>query len=108
MGLSHLWLLSFRSSSAAVLAGIVMGIGYSLEYPSLSVWISGKFNPRERAKPVALLNMVFHAGIYITPVIGGWVMDLLTPETYLVLLIMLALGAAAGMRKFSEGQGSRG
>jgi len=103
MGMSHLLLLLFHSQEAAVLAGLVMGIGYSLEYPSLSVWISGKFDPRERAKPVALLNMVFHAGIYITPVIGGWVMDLLTPETYLILLIMLALGAAAGMGKFSNG-----
>jgi MFS family permease len=99
MAASHLWLISLRTPAAAVLAGAVIGIGYSLEYPSLSVWISGGFAPKERAKPVALLNMVFHAGIFITPLIGGWVMDHFTPAAYLGLLIILALGAAAGMGK---------
>jgi len=102
MGLSYLWLLVFRSAPAAVLAGIVMGLGYSLEYPSLSVWISEKFEQKERAKPVALLNMVFNAGIYITPLVGGWVMDRLTPETYLILLIILALGTALGIVRYRE------
>ena len=97
MGTSHLWLISFRTPSAAVLAGIVLGIGYSLEYPSLSVWISGRFAPDERGKPVALLNMVFHAGIFITPLIGGWVMEQLSLGTYLGGLIVLALVAAVGM-----------
>ncbi|MCJ7499963.1 MFS transporter [bacterium] len=97
MGISHLWLISFRTPSAAVLAGIVLGIGYSLEYPSLSVWISGRFAPDERGKPVALLNMVFHAGIFITPLIGGWVMEQFSLGTYLGGLIILALVAAAGM-----------
>ncbi len=104
MGLSYIWLLVFRSAPAAVLAGIVMGLGYSLEYPSLSVWISGKFHPRERAKPVALLNMVFHAGIYITPLVGGWVMDRLVPETYLVLLVILAFVTAGGIMRYREVQ----
>ena len=97
MGISHLCLISFRTPSAAVLAGIVLGIGYSLEYPSLSVWISGRFAPDERGKPVALLNMVFHAGIFITPLIGGWVMEQFSLGTYLGGLIILALVAAAGM-----------
>jgi len=97
IGISHLWLISFRTPPAAILAGIVLGIGYSLEYPSLSVWISGRFEPKERGKPVALLNMIFHAGIYITPLIGGWVMDRFTLGAYVGFLIVLALAAAAGM-----------
>jgi MFS family permease len=97
MGTSHLCLIFFRTPSAAVLAGIVLGIGYSLEYPSLSVWISGRFAPDERGKPVALLNMVFHAGIFITPLIGGWVMEQFSLGTYLGGLIVLALVAAASM-----------
>jgi MFS family permease len=97
MGLSHLWLIIFRTPQAAVLAGIVIGIGYSLEYPSLSVWISARFDPDERGKPVALLNMFFHAGIFITPLIGGWVMDHFTLGAYLGFLVALAFAAAAGM-----------
>ena len=97
MGLSHLWLIIFRTPQAAILAGIVLGLGYSLEYPSLSVWISAKFDPADRGKPVALLNMVFHAGIFITPLIGGWVMDRFSLGTYLGFLIVLAFAAAASM-----------
>lgn len=99
MGVSHLWLISFRTPPAAVLAGVVLGLGYSLEYPSLSVWISRRFDPEDRGKPVALLNMFFHAGIFITPLIGGWVMERFTPGTYLVFLVILALAAAAAMGK---------
>jgi predicted MFS family arabinose efflux permease len=102
IGISHLCLISFRTPAAAVLAGIIMGIGYSLEYPSLSVWISGRFEPKERGKPVALLNMVFHAGIYITPLIGGWVMDRFSFGAYLWLLVALAAASAVGMGKVKE------
>lgn len=99
MGISHLWLITFRTPSAAILAGVVLGLGYSLEYPSLSVWISARFGPTDRGKPVALLNMLFHAGIFITPLLGGWVMERFSPGTYLVFLIVLAFMAAAGMGK---------
>jgi MFS family permease len=97
MGLSHLWLISFRTPSAAVLAGVVLGIGYSLEYPSLSVWISARFEANDRGKPVALLNMLFHAGIFVTPLIGGWVMERWSLGTYLGILILLAFLAAVLM-----------
>jgi len=97
IGISHLWLVSFHTPSAAILAGIIIGLGYSLEYPSLSVWISGRFDPTERGKPVALLNMFFHTGIFITPLIGGFVMELFGLGAYLGGLIVLAFVAAGGM-----------
>ncbi|MBN2719506.1 MAG: MFS transporter [Proteobacteria bacterium] len=99
MGVSHLLLVAYRSPAAAVLSGIIIGLGYSMEYPSLSVWISGGFPAIERAKPVALLNLVFHAGIYITPLIGGWVTEMSGPAVYLGVLVILALGAAAALGK---------
>ena len=97
MGCTHLSVVLFRTPQAAVLAGIVLGIGYSFEYPSLSVWISGRFAPEERGKPVALLNMVFHTGIFITPLVGGWVMDRLSLGAYITMLAVLALVTAIGM-----------
>ena len=99
MGISHLWLISFRVPQAAILAGIVLGLGYSMEYPSLSVWISAGFKASDRGKPVALLNIFFHAGIFITPLIGGWVMDQFSLGTYLAGLIVLAFTAAISMTK---------
>jgi MFS family permease len=97
MGISHLWLISFHTPGAAILAGIVLGLGYSLEYPSLSVWISGRFDSADRGKPVALLNILFHAGIFITPLVGGWVTERYSLGTYLGGLIVLAFVAAASM-----------
>ena len=47
--------------------------------------------------------MVFHAGIYVTPLIGGWVMDAFSPPVYLGFLIALALAAAGGTVKIREG-----
>jgi len=110
MGLSHLCLIILRTPQAAILAGIVLGLGYSLEYPSLSVWIAAKFDPADRGKPVALLNMVFHAGIFITPLIGGWVMDRFSLGSYLGFLIVLAFVAAGLLGVFvrDQGLGARG
>jgi MFS family permease len=99
IGMSHLWFIINRTPAAAILAAIIIGIGYSLEYPSLSVWISAMFEPKDRGKPVAMFNMVFDSGIFITALLGGWVMEQFSPGTYLVLLIALALGAAVGMGK---------
>jgi predicted MFS family arabinose efflux permease len=48
---------------------------------------------------VALLNILFHAGIFITPLIGGWVMEKFSPGTYLVMLFVLAFSAAAAMTR---------
>ncbi len=97
MGMSHLCLISLRTPSAAALAGVVLGLGYSLQYPSLSVWISARFDPTDRGKPVALLNMLFHTGIFITPLIGGWVMERFSLGAYLGGLIVLAFAAALSM-----------
>ena len=97
MGGSHLMAVLLRTPQAATLAGVILGIGYSFEYPSLSVWISERFRPEERGKPVALLNMVFHTGIFITPLIGGWIMDRFTLGVYLSFLVLLSFTAAVGM-----------
>jgi MFS family permease len=97
MGVSHMMVVLLKTPQAAVLAGVILGIGYCSEYPSLSVWISGRFAPEERGKPVALLNMVFHTGIFITPLVGGWVMDLVSLSAYISFLVVLSFAAAAGM-----------
>ncbi|MDF1535845.1 MAG: MFS transporter [bacterium] len=97
MGASHLSVVLFRTPQTAILGGTVLGIGYSFEYPTLSVWISERFAPEDRGKPVALLNMVFHTGIFITPLIGGWVTDRFSLGAYLIFLVALAFTTAGGM-----------
>jgi hypothetical protein len=41
--------------------------------------------------------MLFHAGIFITPLIGGWVMERFSSGAYLGGLIVLAFAAALSM-----------
>ena len=105
MGASHLLLLFQRSPAAAAVAGVILGTGYSLEYPSLSVWIAEQFSPTDRSKPVALFNMIFHTGIFVTPLIGGWVMERFSLAAYLTALVAMAAGAAVAV---GAGAGRRG
>lgn len=54
------------------LAGIVFGLGYSVAYPVLSVWVAELFDPQQRTTPIALFNAMFSAGILLTPWFGTY------------------------------------
>jgi MFS family permease len=53
---------------------MLFGLGHSLVYPVLSVWMSEGVDPARRAGPQAWLNAFFNVGLYATPL----------PETWLV------------------------
>lgn len=92
MAAAHLTVAYLPTAAAAAAAGAIFGLGYGFEYPTLSVWLATLFNPEDRGKPVALLNMVFHTGIFLTPVLGGVVMELWSLSHMCRLLAALALG----------------
>jgi MFS family permease len=95
MGISYLLIWQIRTTAVTILTGILFGIGYSLEYPNISVWIAERFRQEDRGKPVAFMNMVFHTGIFLTPLIGGWIMDLFSLDIVILSLAFLSLAAAA-------------
>jgi hypothetical protein len=54
------------------LAGMAMGLGYAVIHPTAIEWASKPYAAAERARPVALINAVFHIGsIVAVQVFGG-------------------------------------
>jgi MFS family permease len=52
------------------IAGVLCGLGYSMAYPVLSVWVAEQFEPHLRTTPVAVFNTMFSIGILVTPWFG--------------------------------------
>jgi hypothetical protein len=73
-----------------IAAGVIFGIGYSLAFPILSVWISDQFPADSRAKPIALFSALFHAGIFSLPVLVGAMSQTLSLDRILLCLAILA------------------
>lgn len=67
MAAAYLVLSITRSEIIVALCGLFFGGGYSVVYPVLSAWISGKLPPSERAGPQAAFNAVFHIGLLWMP-----------------------------------------
>jgi MFS family permease len=55
------------------IAGVLYGLGYSMAYPVLSVWVAEQFAPHLRTTPVAVFNTMFSIGILVTPWFGTYV-----------------------------------
>jgi MFS family permease len=79
------------------LAGVLFGLGYSVAYPVLSVWVAEQFAPAQRTTPVVLFNTVFSFGILLTPWLGSWVIARLDYQGLLLALATAGLVLAAGM-----------
>jgi MFS family permease len=60
-----------------VFAGVLFGLGYSVVYPILSVWMSDGLAPSERVGPQGLLNAIFSFGMFAMPL----------PLTYLIAAV---------------------
>jgi MFS family permease len=72
-------------------AGLLYGLGYSMAYPVLSVWVAEQFEPHRRTTPVAVFNTMFSIGILLTPWFGTYVIAALG---YRGLLYALAAAGA--------------
>lgn len=67
-------LLAFVQGPIGVLAaGTLIGLGHSIAYPTLGVWVEQQFGPGQQGMPLALFNALFTLGIYLLPLIGGYV-----------------------------------
>ena len=79
--------------AAAILAGLLFGLGYSVAYPTLSVWVTQQFSPDQQGMPLTLYNAIFTLGIFLLPLFGGYVIAWLGAPT--MVLAMALLGAVA-------------
>jgi len=71
MSLSYGILFFSGNAAACVLAGLIFGFGYSLAFPTLSVWVSNEFSMNERPIVMSLFNAFFHAGMFVMPLLSG-------------------------------------
>jgi MFS family permease len=95
---AHISLLAPPNIWLTGAAGILFGWGYSVVYPMAVVAIAAQYEPDQRAKPVALVSMVFHLGYFVTPLFGGYIIAGFGFDMLIVLLCALALLLLAGQR----------
>ena len=69
-----------------VAAGVAFGLGYSVAFPVLSVWVSDQFRAEQRGKPVALLSALFQFGIYAVPYIVASSAGILSLDAVMIWL----------------------
>ncbi|HYM31063.1 MAG TPA: MFS transporter [Candidatus Cybelea sp.] len=85
-------LIFAHGPAATVLAGILFGLGQSVNYPTLSIWFSERFPPEDRGRPVALFNTIYNLGVFLTPLFGGYVIAETGAEWLLAMLSLLGFG----------------
>lgn len=67
-------LLAFiPAGNVTILCGILFGLGYSVAYPTLSIWVAQQYSSDQQGMPLALYNAIFTFGIFLLPLIGGYV-----------------------------------
>jgi MFS family permease len=86
-----------RDPVLVTLAGILYGLGYSMAYPVLSVWVAEQFEPQRRTTPVAVFNTAFSLGILLTPWFGTYVIAALGYEGLLYVLAGAGGAVAASL-----------
>jgi predicted MFS family arabinose efflux permease len=70
---SYLVLALGAAPAATIVAGVLFGFGYSVAYPTLSVWVTQQFSPDKQGMPLTLYNAIFTLGIFMLPLAGGYV-----------------------------------
>ena len=70
---AYLVLALAAAPTATIVAGVLFGFGYSVAYPTLSVWVTQQFSPDKQGMPLTLYNAIFTLGIFMLPLAGGYV-----------------------------------
>jgi MFS family permease len=91
----------------AVGAAVPFGIGYSLAFPIISVWVSDQFEPHDRGKPVALLSACFHLGIFLAPLPVGIINAYMSLQSIMLGLAIVAVAASMLLLKTPLTESSR-
>lgn len=72
---AYLVLALLDAPTATGIAGILFGLGYSVAYPTLSVWVTQQFPTDKQGMPLTLYNAIFTLGIFMLPLAGGYVIS---------------------------------
>lgn len=94
LGVATLW-VSGAGSASAVAAALQFGLGFSITYPVLMVWIASLFAPAVSARPVGLFNAIYTFGMYGSPLAGGLLLSTWGPTAFYICVVGLGLLTAA-------------
>jgi MFS family permease len=87
--------LSLHGPLPIILAGICFGVGYSLGFPILSVWVSDSFDIDQRPIALSAFNASFYCGIFGVPSLIGYLA--LPPNSSYPLFLLIALAIGMGV-----------
>ncbi|MBT8561291.1 MFS transporter [Polynucleobacter paneuropaeus] len=87
--------LNLHSPIPIILAGICFGVGYSLGFPILSVWVSDSFDIDQRPIALSAFNASFYCGIFGVPSLIGLLA--LPPNSSYPLFLLMALAIGMGI-----------
>ena len=87
--------LSLHSPIPIILAGTCFGVGYSLGFPILSVWVSDSFDIDERPIALSAFNASFYCGIFGIPSLIGSLA--LSPNSSYPLFLLMVLAMSMGV-----------
>jgi predicted MFS family arabinose efflux permease len=85
---AYLVLALASAPTATIVAGVLFGFGYSVAYPTLSVWVTQQFSPDKQGMPLTLYNAIFTLGIFMLPLAGGYVIAWLGAPTMVLGLAL--------------------
>lgn len=88
-------LLAPASPWFTLAAGLLGGAGFGLGFPVLSTWVSARFDPDLRGRPVALFNALNQIGVFVAPLIAGTLWQ--RHSATAALLAIAAPGALAAL-----------
>lgn len=102
---AYLLLALLPGPGMTLAGGILFGLGYSVAYPTLSVWVAQQFPSDKQGMPLALYNALFTFGIFILPLIGGYVIAWFgIPKMLVGMALIGAAVAVAILRAEREGR----
>ena len=102
MAMSYFALSVFQITIVTTVgAAMLFGVGFSLAFPVISVWVSDQFEPHERGKPVALFGACFQSGLFAAPLLVGLFSFYISLESMLLALAVLAVATSTLFLKAS-------
>ncbi len=94
MGAGILWLAFLDTMPEFVLAGMLMGLGHSLTYPTMNALLINRLRQSEHGRGMSLFVGGFNAGMIVAQTLLGWLTQYFSLAAVFIIAALLVWGAA--------------